>query len=289
MLLFQTLVFLFVIGYGKNKSWTKYLLIANACGWYIWLQKSLQKPGAVGVLLPELIVILITDIFYIWMRRRQKKAETLKKENALLQEQINRYQSQIEQNECHQKRVCQIRHDLKNQLWGLNGLLIKGEYEEARRIIDDTLGELCASNCVQTGNVMLDSLINGKIACAKEKGIPVEVEVRIPAEDRFDSMPLVIAVGNLLDNAIEACENVSKDKRYIKIKIIQRDSRVFAEIENSFSGEIKVDKNGELVTTKKCSDLHGYGIKSIKKALENVGDFVYHEEGEKFCATVILY
>lgn len=289
MLLFQILVFLFVISYGKNKPWTKYLLVANACGWYIRLQKNLQMPGAVGVLLLELAVILITDIFYIWMSLRQEKAEVLKKENALLQEQISRYKSQIEQNECHQKRVCQIKHDLKNQLLGLNALLVNEEYEEVKRIIDDTLGELCANNYVQTGNVMLDNLTNCKIARAKEKQIQVEVEVRIPVEDRLDSMPLVIAVGNLLDNAIEACENVPKDKRYIKINIIQKDSRIFVDIENSFSGELKIDKNGDLITTKKCSDFHGYGIKSIKKALENIGDFIYHTEDEKFCATVILY
>lgn len=172
---------------------------------------------------------------------------------------------------------------------GLNTLLVKEEYKEAKRIIDDTLGELCANNYVQTGNVMLDNLTNCKIACAKEKQIPVEVEMRIPVEDRFESMPIVITVGNLLDNAIEACEKVSKENRYIKIRMIQKDSRIFVEIENSFSGEIKIDKRGNLITTKKCSDFHGYGISSIKKALGNMGDFIYRVEGEKFCATVILY
>lgn len=289
MLLFQIIMFLFVIGYGKNKSWTKYLLVANACIWYFWLQKNLQSPGTAGPLLLELVIILITDIIYIWMSLRQRNEKILKKENELLQEQISRYQSQIKQNKCYQKKVCQIKHDLKNQLLGLDALLVNEKYEEVKRIIDETLGELCENASIQTGNVMLDNLTNYKIARAKEKNIPVEVEVKIPVDDRLDSMPLVVAMGNLLDNAIEACENVAEAKRYIKIKIIQKDSRIFVEIENSFSGEIKIDKNGELITIKKCSDFHGYGIKNIKKALKNSGDFIYHTEDKKFCATLILY
>lgn len=114
MLIFQILMLLLVMTYGKNKPWMKYVLVVNACGWYIWLQKKLQMPGAMGLLLPELVIILITDIFYIWMNLRQRKAEKLKKENELLQEQISRYQLQIQQNECHQKRVYRIKHDLKN-------------------------------------------------------------------------------------------------------------------------------------------------------------------------------
>lgn len=289
MLLFQILVFLFVISYGKKSRWTKYLLIANVSGWYIWLQKNLQIPGTVGILLLELAVIFVTDVYYIWINLRQKKIKNLVKENGWLQDQICRYKSQIEQNKTYQERVYQIKHDLKNKFLGLEALLVGKKYEEIKWIIDDTLEELCIKTCIQTGNVMLDNLINCKIAYAKEKQISVDIEARIPVEDRLDTMSLVIAIGNLLDNAIEACENIPKDRRYIKIKIMQKDTRIFIEIENSFSGEIKTDKKGELITSKKYGDFHGYGVKSVKKALDNIGDFIYYIEDKKFCATVILY
>lgn len=289
MIIFQLLMLVLVMTYGKNKSWMKYVLVANAFGWYLWLQKRLQMPGAVGLLLPELFIIILTDILYIWMSLRHKKEEVLRKENALLQEQVSRYQLQIQQNENYQKRVCHVKHDLKNQLLGLNALLINEEYDEVKRIIDDTLGELSANNCVETGNAMIDNLVSYKVVIAKEKQIPVEVEMRIPITNKLESMPLVIALGNLLDNAIEACEKIPKEKRHIKVRMLQKDSRIFMEIENTFSGELKTDKRGHLVTTKECHDFHGYGIRSIEKALQNVGDFIYHVEGDKFVATVIIY
>lgn len=289
MLLFQILIFLFVISCGKKNRWIKYLLIANVSGWYIWLQMNLQIPGTAGVLLLELAVIFITDVYYIWVNLRQKKITNLDKENGWLKDQICRYKSQIEQNKTYQEKVYQIKHDLKNKFLGLDALLVEKKYEEIKQIIDGTLGELCVETCIQTGNVMLDNLINCKIAYAKEKQISVDIEARIPVEDRLDTMPLVIAIGNLLDNAIEACENIAKDRRYIKVKIIQKDTRIFIEIENSFSGEIKTDNKGELITSKKYSDFHGYGIKSVKKALGNIGDFIYYIEDKKFHATVILY
>jgi sensor histidine kinase YesM len=289
MLIFQLIMLILVITYGKNKTWMKYLLVVNAFGWYICLQKRLQIPNAIGFLLPELIIILLTDTLYIWMSIRHKKAKTLKKENALLQEQISRYQLQIQQNESNQKLVYRIKHDLKNQLIVLNALLVNKKYEEAKQAIADTLGELSANNCIETGNVTLDNLLNYKLAIAKEKQISVEAEMRIPIVKKLDSMWLLIVIGNLLDNAIEACENVPIKKRYIKINMIQKDSRIFLEIENTFTGEIKTDKKGHLITTKKSPDFHGYGIRSIEKSLENIGDFIYHVEDNKFMATVIIY
>lgn len=289
MLVFQILLLIFVVSYARNKPWIKYVLIADIFVWYIRLQEKIEMPGALGLLWAEIILIFVTFVIYILFCVRQKKMDILKRENALLQEQICRYRLQVQENESYQKNVCRIKHDLKNELLGLNALLVNGEYEQAKQIIDNTLGELCARNCIQTGNVMLDGLANCKIACAEDKNIAIEVEVRIPVEERLNTMPVVVAIGNMLDNAIEACEKIPKERRYIKVKIIRKDSRIFVEVENSFSGEIRINKAGDLITTKQCADLHGHGIKSIKKALKNVGDFIYRVEDEVFYATVILY
>lgn len=79
---------------------------------------------------------------------------------------------------------------------------------------------------------------------------------------------------NILNNAIAACDKVpyASDK-FIKISGSVNLNWPFIEIANSFSGEIKY-RDGELVTTKKDKDYHGFGLMTIKKIIEDVGGMV---------------
>lgn len=289
MLFFQLFILIFTTIFGKNKYWVKYVLVINALVWYLWLQKRLHMPNSVGFLLLEFLIISVTDIWYIWHCIRKKRAESLEKENSILQEQMSLYQLRIQQNEDYRKRIYSIQHDLKNQLIGFHALLVNGDYDEARKSIEEELGKVSESPCPECGDLVLDHLISCKAAVAREKQIPVDINIGVSITRKPDSVKMAVAMGNLLDNAIEACEKVPKEKRYIRINMCQKDSRIFIEIENPFSGEIKIDKTGSLVTTKTNSALHGYGIRAVEKALENFGDFVYRIEGNTFFSILILY
>ena len=72
---------------------------------------------------------------------------------------------------------------------------------------------------------------------------------------------MVIILGNLLDNAIEACEKVNTDK-YIDILMRYEDGCIILNIKNSFNQVINRAGN-EFITLKKDKDLHGIGIKSV--------------------------
>ena len=58
---------------------------------------------------------------------------------------------------------------------------------------------------LKTGNVSLDAILSAKIAQAKAEGIAVTVKANIPDKLTISDVELSIIIGNLLDNAIEAC------------------------------------------------------------------------------------
>ena len=81
-----------------------------------------------------------------------------------------------------------------------------------------------------------------------------------------------IILNNGLDNAIEACmrmrEKNPNAEAYIAIKSFMAKGMYFIEIENSFDGMALFDKDsGFPISTKEDKEVHGIGLKNIKKLL----------------------
>lgn len=289
MLIVQILILIYVIWMGKRKSWTKYVLLGNFIIWYMYLQIVIQNPGTIGIILTEFIIIVLTDLYFLLFSIKQNKNKVLTKENAVLQEHIKMYEQQILQINMQNEQIYGIKHDLKNQFFHINTLIENKEYDKVKEILNKTLGDLSVQKYVQTGNVTFDNLINYKITCAKEQGISVESEILIPVDEIYNSSSIILILGNLMDNAIEACLKVPVKDRFITMRVIKKDSRTFIVVKNSFDGKCVVDKKGNFLTTKENAEMHGFGLKNVKRALEDGGDFSYQIENNIFSVTVIIY
>lgn len=97
-----------------------------------------------------------------------------------------------------------FRHDLKNHLSVLDGLLRAGKVAEGRAY----LARLEASSRAlalpyQTGNAAVDVLLGEKLGLAEE--IETEVSLLLPHPCGVDDFDLCVIFANALDNAIAAC------------------------------------------------------------------------------------
>ena len=90
---------------------------------------------------------------------------------------------------------------------------------------------------------------------------------------------------NIMDNAIEACEEVQENK-FISIKISHFNNFVYIDLENSYSGKIlKLDDR--FLTTKK--DHMGYGMISIQRTLEKYNGYMNTEQTDKkFIINIVI-
>ena len=97
-----------------------------------------------------------------------------------------------------------FRHDIRNHLSVLDGLLKNGKLAESREFLKklDTVSE-ALSFPYQTGNPVVDILLGEKLGLAKE--ITAEVSLVLPRPCGIDDFDLCVLFANALDNAITAC------------------------------------------------------------------------------------
>lgn len=97
-------------------------------------------------------------------------------------------------------------------------------------------------------------------------------------------------IGNILDNAIEACEKVINAKdRVIDFRIAVKEKNLIIECQNPYMDEPVLDQNGYLQTSKKDDSAHGHGIKQIYEYVErHNGDVDIHFYNGTFTIRVIL-
>jgi len=159
-----------------------------------------------------------------------------------------------------------FRHDIKNHLMALNSFLEMNETKKGKEYLKDLIGDI-ESNVVysSTGNIAFDSIINYKLRNAKDNGIDVNVDIKIPKELEINVVDTTVIIANLLDNALNALLNVEARKLSLKIKYSK--GRIFIHIENTFNGYIRYEK-GEIVTTNKNKEAHGYGLRNVRNAVE---------------------
>ena len=195
----------------------------------------------------------------------------LKKENQLLllkDEMLSRnYQEILRMSEESRRKI----HDMRHKLMMIQAYGRDGEFDKLQQYLEVVCGELEAgSHDVWTGHRMLDFILGQKKAAAQQKNIEFDIwssaMLKLPLSDGDIS----VLFGNLLDNAIEACERMEKGRRWIALRLEKQEQLFFIEITNSMSRPPMI-KNGEMMTMKGNKTIHGYGMKSIERMVDKYG------------------
>ena len=118
-----------------------------------------------------------------------------------------------------------------------------------------------------------------------EKKIDVSTNVNITEYIYIDDLDLCGLLGNLMDNAIEACERIEKD-RFINIKIITTKKNLIILIQNSMNGNIEL-KDNEYFSSKK-KGLLGRGIMQINKIVDQYNGVVTRKHDNYIFETKIV-
>ena len=181
-------------------------------------------------------------------------------------------------------------HDFHNHIAFLRHLLSNAKLEEAIQYLDELQTPVQKiTKTIWTGDEMVDYIINSKAATAKEHNIQYEAQVEFPRHTNLRSVDLCAILGNLLDNALEAAEQVpEKEERFIQLTIRRINQMLIIKVENSFSNPI-ILQDGVLTTSKVKNGLHGWGLKSAQAAAEKYDGMVRTSyDGHTFRAVATL-
>lgn len=161
-------------------------------------------------------------------------------------------------------------HDFENQLLVIHGLVkhqapkdeILGYIERLQRF--DSVSTLI----VQTHRTAVDIILNQKYAIAESRGIRFLTQLDDLSDFPLQDDALIVVLSNLIDNAIEACEQIEDDRRrYISLKMKVEPQASFLRIENLTASPVVV-QNSKIVSTKKKPAEHGFGLQNVMAVLD---------------------
>lgn len=152
-------------------------------------------------------------------------------------------------------------HDLKHQIAYLRAEENPEKREQMLCQMEEEIRQYDAQN--KTGNKVLDTILTAKsLYCAKH-GISFTCVADGSVLDFMDTMDICSIFGNALDNAVESVMKVQdKEKRLIHVTVSRQKAFILLRFENYYEEELQYRK-GNLETTKREKDFHGYGLKSI--------------------------
>ena len=198
------------------------------------------------------------------------------------------YQEQMHIMQQDQKKLDSLRHDMKNHMYLLQTYLNEGRYDKAQEYVNKMSEHLQTEHkYVNTGNLELDMILNHKLAKAEAMSCQIQSQIVIPCQLPVDGYDWNVLFGNLLDNAIEAMEQI-KD-RFLEIRIQYDRGILGIQVKNTFDG--KVNKQGErLLTRKKQQALHGIGMQNISDVVDKYGGWKSINIDENiFEVQIVLY
>ena len=247
---------------------------------------DIERNLSVPVLLAIAAIMYTTLlVFYLF-----DKIISLSGDNPLLGEQIHN-QADYSKIEAEQaENIKSIKHDFINHLQVLYKMLYYNEPQNAKQyLIDLNVIKDVEDNSINTGNISLDTVLSSKIHIAKNKGIKVSTNIIVPENLPMDSIDECIIFGNLLDNAIEACDKINNKEKKIDVSVKYNGKYLLCNIENPTANKIKYGKNS-LVTTKGNKNEHGIGTKNINRIVKKYnGTIKYFVKDEKFNAELMLF
>ncbi len=126
------------------------------------------------------------------------------------------------------------RHDYHNHLQTIKAYLAMGQVGETLSYLEHLEDDLDSIDiAVRTGNVGMDAILSSKISIASKNGIAVNCKAAVPDKLSVSDVHLCAIVGNLLDNAIEACGRVVPEKRFIRVYIGIFKQQLYISVSNS--------------------------------------------------------
>jgi signal transduction histidine kinase len=204
----------------------------------------------------------------------------------------NEYRNQIEYLKKYEKMTEEIksrRHDHKNHLISISNLAKNEGDKTIADYVDDILKvESNVDSILGINNKIMSALINFNISRMEKNDIEFACNIDLQPELHVSDVDMTIIMGNLLDNAIEACLNVEDKSRYIDIDIVCGYGRIDIMMKNSSNGNIEIINN-HIQSGKKDQDNHGYGLDNIRKTVEKYnGYFKISSVNSEFIAEILL-
>ena len=209
-----------------------------------------------------LYINIILYVYLIYIKSGYDAAQKKAIAEQQLQTQIEYYQIMLEE----QERTRSMWHDIKKQINTVSAL-VRADQPQAAATLNELNQQFSGlGDFVRLDNAVISAILDRGIREARTKGIKIKLEGSAAADLNISPLDLSVIIGNTLDNAIQACENIKDPKatRSITILFRQNDSLLLYEISNTYD---------PLFVPHRDPSIHGYGLKNVQRCVEKNSGF----------------
>lgn len=235
-------------------------------------------------------LLFITVLVFALFSKLQNQL-TISRDNREMKMQLELQRQSAEKMENAYNHTRALRHDLKNHLRALSGMLQSGNTDDALAYIQTMQSDLeDATYFAVTGNTAVDAILNEKLLTAQRQKTNLRFDAVTLKNTKAKPMDLCIILSNALDNALEACRKLSDvQSRTVSLKIREESDFLLISVQNPVAKPPKKLGNSFL-SDKKDRENHGIGLRSIRLTAEKYSGEVLAEcENSVFTLLVKLY
>lgn len=179
------------------------------------------------------------------------------------------------------------RHDYRNHIQTMKAYLSMNELDKLAAYLGELDQDLTmVDTVVKTGNIMIDAVLNSKLSLAKSKKIQLEAKAVVPEHLNISEVDVSVILGNLLDNAMEACGKVEEERRFLRVYIDVLKGQLYIYVMNAVNEKPRRQGQGYLST--KSGREHGFGLMRIDKVVEKYHGYLERQDEEGVFATEIM-
>lgn len=229
-------------------------------------------------LISHLILLFIRNLQEQIMEQERNKAM----ENLL---KIQRKQSEELQTRIKENR--RARHDFRQHRAVIRDLVSRGDLDSLKNYLEEYEQQFPdSSDQLYCGNLALNAVLSYYADQAKQYSIPITLKIELPEKLPIPETDFCVLIGNLLENALEACKAQVSDP-FIRVLIQQNQmSSITVAVDNSSFYRPVLDGQ-KLLSSKHPGN--GIGTESVRYIAKRYkGDARFEWKGGVFYASVML-
>lgn len=277
------------IRYFFNEKHLSYLIILGDCIIYIILTYMMKSTGGyfqkgdlienISLLFAVLAMLTVFTIFILYRQEKQEQANLVIRQEMIERENI------LIKSYCEQD--AKSLHDLKHTFLYLKKCLELNELEKIKKCLDSHLEEIYnLQKKMWTGIPDVDYILNYEYGKMNREAILFKADIELYSIP-LSGEHLMIIVGNLLDNAIEAAEECPEGERKIWLELKNRNSMLQIKIKNTMVHSLKKSPS-RLISRKDDQIRHGWGLENVKQLVGEYDGYIAYEYYENIFKVEVL-
>ncbi len=179
------------------------------------------------------------------------------------------------------------RHDYRNHIQTMKAYRALGQNE----LLDEYLQKLdedltVIDPIIKSGNLTADAVLNSKLSVARYQGVQIHAKAQLPESIPISQVELCVILGNLMDNAVEACLRCPEpDDRFLRLYLCIRQRQFYLSITNS-SPSRPQKRAGFYVSARGAG--HGLGLMRVRQTVKKLGGYIEQADEDGVFTTELL-